>query len=223
MFLRSLKRSTVRWSGLYNFFFNPRSNPLSDAFFHDDHVELIEIYIFKKDAPARICGKKHWKSKFQNEKIITDEVLESTNYMMRGFQIWPQNSNRTTFYPLLQKKNYQKWSKSGILPILDVSFAKKGVKWCNFEFWGQLWNPLIVKHLLGLHLLVLSHFAFLTSAFIIWLQMRAGVSFFKEKVHFCELIMISDKMHRIGGRDRVFQKSCTKSTITPNSVLFTFI
>ena len=62
------------------------------------------------------------KSKFEN--IIKWEPIISQ--MMRGFQIWPQNSNRTTFDLILDKK----LSNIGILennPIFD-SLSKKGVK-----------------------------------------------------------------------------------------------
>ena len=47
-------------------------------------------------------------------------------WMMRGFQIWPQNSSRITFDPLFGQKNYQKWAKYDILPTFDSFFTKKG-------------------------------------------------------------------------------------------------
>ena len=39
--------------------------------------------------------------------------------MMRGFQIWPQNSNWITFDPLLGKKTIEKLAKYPILPVFD--------------------------------------------------------------------------------------------------------
>ena len=52
--------------------------------------------------------------------------------MMRGFQIWPQNSNRIRFDPFLAKK-LSKWAKSDILPISDSFLAKKWVK--SYPIW----------------------------------------------------------------------------------------
>ena len=39
------------WFGLYNFFENAWSHPLTDVFFNADHDEPIEVYIFKKMQP----------------------------------------------------------------------------------------------------------------------------------------------------------------------------
>ena len=45
--------------------------------------------------------------------------------MMRRFQIWPQNPNR----------------------------PKNGSNFILFEFWCQIWNPLVILHILGTHLI----------------------------------------------------------------------
>ena len=80
--------------------------------------------------------------------------------MMRGFQICHQNSNRITFEPLLARKLWK------IGNILDLAYlrqfcgAKRGLNITLFEFWGQNWNPLIISHLLGPHLIWFAHFDF---------------------------------------------------------------
>ena len=33
-------------------------------------------------------------------------------YMMRGFEVWPQNSNRITFDPLLANKAVENWQNT---------------------------------------------------------------------------------------------------------------
>ena len=100
--------------------------------------------------------------------------------MMRGVQIWPQNSNRITFDPFLG----QKLSNLEIfLEIFwfsrdfDSFFGQKGgSNIIPFELCGQIWNPLIILHtsIIGTHLKWFSHFDFLTShAFSkIWNRMR---------------------------------------------------
>ena len=51
--------------------------------------------------------------------------------MMRGFQIWHQNSNRITFDPLLGQKTVESRDFLGIfekIPRFDGFLAQKGVK-----------------------------------------------------------------------------------------------
>ena len=108
----SLLQCLLGWSGLYNFFFeNTRSHSLSDAFLDAYHDELIEILIFsKKWHPSlHMCSKKSMggqKSKCKNHIKWGSKKCK----MMRGFQIWLQNSNQVTFDPFWQK-NCQKLAK----------------------------------------------------------------------------------------------------------------
>ena len=50
--------------------------------------------------------------------------------MMRGFQIWPQNSNRITFDPPFGQKLKSRdlWKNPKKIPRFDSFFAKKGIK-----------------------------------------------------------------------------------------------
>ena len=52
--------------------------------------------------------------------------------LMRVFQIWSQNLNWITFDPIFGKKNYQKLTKRGILPVFD-SFLRK-INIIRFQF-----------------------------------------------------------------------------------------
>ena len=51
--------------------------------------------------------------------------------MTRGFQIWPQNLNRTIFKLILVEKTVENW----ISPALDHFFGQKGVKYCAIKIW----------------------------------------------------------------------------------------
>ena len=64
---------------------------------------------------------------------------------------------------LFLAKNLSKLAKSGSLPISDIFWPKNGLNLIRFEHWGQIWNPLIILHILGTHLIWFSHFDFLTS------------------------------------------------------------
>ena len=74
--------------------------------------------------------------------------------MIRVFQIWPRNSNRITFDPLfLQKKTVKSrdffFSKITIKSLdLTVFLAKRGSNVIRFEFYGQIWNPRIILHII---------------------------------------------------------------------------
>ena len=129
----------------------------------------------------------------------------------RGFQIWHQNSNQITFDPLF---GHKKLSKIGYLPDLACFqhfFGKRGSNVIRFEFWGQIWNLLIISHLLGPHLILFLHFDFLTSYAIFGPQMWARYHFFKEIVNFVEFIVISvKKMHQKGGETVSLKKKLYK-------------
>ena len=120
--------------------------------------------------------------------------------MKRGFQIWPQNSNRITFDPFFGQKTVENrdifknsykipiltvfWPKMGLMfffqkdiyththtqrdlhtykkifskipkksLFLIVFWPKKGSNVFRFDFCGQIWNPLIILHILGPHLI----------------------------------------------------------------------
>ena len=70
--------------------------------------------------------------------------------MMRGFQIWPQNSNRITFDPFFGQKNVENWqSRYLIEPIFDSFFGEKGVKCFLFQIWPQNLNGIIFDLVFG--------------------------------------------------------------------------
>ena len=54
--------------------------------------------------------------------------------MMREFQIWPQNSNRTTFDPLLGQKTVEKRLSRVFGSFSTVSWPKRGSNVVRFEF-----------------------------------------------------------------------------------------
>ena len=83
--------------------------------------------------------------------------------MMRGLQIWPQNWNRIRFDPFSGQKSCQNGLNWVFCQFPTVFGQKNGSNLNWFEFWGQIWNPLIVLHILGTHLIWFSHFDFLTS------------------------------------------------------------
>ena len=68
--------------------------------------------------------------------------------MMGGFQIWTQNSNRTTFDPFFEKNS--EIDKLLCYSIFEFCFAKNKTEISNvkrFEFWGQIWNPPLILHI----------------------------------------------------------------------------
>ena len=83
--------------------------------------------------------------------------------LMRGFQIWSQNSNRITFDPLLKKtvENWpnirffqfrKKWSKtdeiSDFASFDSFFLPKRRLNVIRFQFWDRIWNPLIRANIL---------------------------------------------------------------------------
>ena len=77
--------------------------------------------------------------------------------MPRGFQMWPQNLNRTTFEPLFGPKTIENWKN----PVFDRFWPKRGSHAVWFKFWDQIWNPLVIPSLYDLTLLKLSNSEFL--------------------------------------------------------------
>ena len=68
-------------------------------------------------------------------KIVSNGVLRDAKIkMLRGFQIWPQNSNRITFDPLLSKIKRRKLAQYPIQPILTVFGHKGGKILFDFNF-----------------------------------------------------------------------------------------
>ena len=127
---------TVGWSGLQFVHVKKKRTvspcPPCDAFFNADHDELIEIYIFfKKDTPpAFMVEQWHGRSKSECENNIKWGPKRCE--MMTGFQIWPQNSNRITFDPLLDK-NCRKLAK--YLPHLaffQSAAVINSARWATF-------------------------------------------------------------------------------------------
>ena len=82
--------------------------------------------------------------------------------MMRGFQIWPQNSNRITYDPIFGQNIIKNWLKRIFCQLSTVFRPKKGSNGIRFEFGGQMWNFLIILHILSPHLIHFFHFDFLT-------------------------------------------------------------
>ena len=69
---------------------------------------------------------------------------------MRGFPIWSQNWNRLTFDPSFSQKlskTLKNWQNSQICHMSTVFWAKRGLNFVRFQFWDQIWNPLILAHL----------------------------------------------------------------------------
>ena len=92
-------------------------------------------------------------SKFDNFNQKRSYRLEMT----RGVHIWAPNLNRTAFDPLLGQKSVE----NGILPPLIVFWPKRCSNVVWFNFWDQIWNPLVLSSLYDLFLLKLSNFELL--------------------------------------------------------------
>ena len=83
---------------------------------------------------------------------------------MRGFQIWPQNSNQLRFEPFFfWPKTVGNWQNTQFSPFWQLFWPEKGSNLIRFQFWGQIWSPLIILHILGTDLIWFSHFDALTS------------------------------------------------------------
>ena len=98
-------------SGLYNLLKTNGLSPLPLIWriFNADHDELIEIYSFSKiwyPRPHLWSSNTMWAQKIKTWKSYQRDPKGCE--MMKGFEIWPQNSNSITFDPFLQKKKLSK-------------------------------------------------------------------------------------------------------------------
>ena len=69
--------------------------------------------------------------------------------MVRGFQIWPQNSNLITFEPFFWPKTVENRLNWVFCQFSIVLWSKRESNSIGFEFLGQTWNPHNIFHLLG--------------------------------------------------------------------------
>ena len=74
--------------------------------------------------------------------------------MMREFQIWPHNSNRIRFEHFFsKKKTVGNRQNTRFSPFWQFLSPKKRSNLIRFEFWGQIWIPLIIMRILGTYLI----------------------------------------------------------------------
>ena len=94
----------------------------------------------------------------------------NTDHLMRGFQIWSQNWNKKNIWPLFDKKKLEKWqnTQNGLFSTLFWPRRTSNVILC--EFWGQLWNTLIILHPLHPPLAMIFIFSSSDLPCIIWLH-----------------------------------------------------
>ena len=64
------------------------------------------------------------------------------------------------FWP---KKTVKNWPNQVFWKFSTVFWPQRGSDVIRFEFWGQIWIPLIISHILGPNLIEFLHFDFLTS------------------------------------------------------------
>ena len=108
--------------------------------------------------------------------------------MMRGFQIWPQNSNRITFHPHFAQKAVKNWQNTRFSLFLTVFWSKRGTNVTLYEFLGQIWN----NHSASLrtpHDMIFSFWFFDILRYFLT-QMWAGVAIFWENVNFDQLLIV---------------------------------
>ena len=74
--------------------------------------------------------------------MLNDERISNLESKFKSKNFWP---------PLWQKT--RKLAKSSILPIFDSCLPKGGSNVLQFKLLYQIWNPLIIYHLLGPQLL----------------------------------------------------------------------
>ena len=84
------------------------------------------------------------------KKIIFATPKKVANHQKNygGLQIWPQNSKWITFDPCLVKKLLQVGKITDLADFNSFFFGGKGSNVILIEFWGQIWNPLIILHIL---------------------------------------------------------------------------
>ena len=100
----------------------------------------------------------NWPHYEAKNKTFRQTLKNSTirRILMRGFQIWSQNSNRKRFNRFFcQKlKILRILGKSGKSLDFTVFWPKSGLNIFRFEFWDQIWNPIIKIRLIVLFLYV---------------------------------------------------------------------
>ena len=77
--------------------------------------------------------------------------------MTRGFQIWLQNLNRTTFGPFSGKKNSRERGNQ----FSNVFWPNRGSTIVQFKFLGHIWYPLVICNLYDSFFLKILIFLFL--------------------------------------------------------------
>ena len=76
-------------------------------------------------------------------------------------------------WPLFWPKTVESWQNTRFsLFCFTVFLAEKGSYVILFEFWGQIWNPLIILHILDPHMILLFPFYFLTPMHFQKLQIK---------------------------------------------------
>ena len=123
-------------------------------------------------------------SKFENYIKWEPMICRLT----RGFWIWPQNWNRIKFDPLLGQKNSNLkifWGFFQKSLDLTVFWPNRGSNVIGFELCGQIWNPLIILHIIGPNLVRFSDLDFLTSPCIFKIfKSQAPLGFWKFWIFF---------------------------------------
>ena len=84
----------------------------------------------------------HRRSK--NKVINFVSFFRSAELDLRGFQIWSQNWNRMAFDPLFGHKTVENCQNTGFWQFSIVLWPKRGSNVIRFQFWDQIWNPLIM-------------------------------------------------------------------------------
>ena len=107
--------------------------------------------------------------------------------------------------PFFGQNTVENWQNTRFSLFSIVFWPRRGSNAVQLEFWGQIWNPLIIVHLLGTYLIWFSQFDFLILHVIFWTQMWVRVAFFWK----CEFLWAYRdqrlKMHQIGVRSCVFK------------------
>ena len=108
---------------------------------HSDTKNMEEILKFSK--PRQREQFQNFKNEWEVKKSKCENHIKwgiIICKMMRGFQIWTQNSNRITFDPLFGQKTVKN-GLNGYLTNFRVFFwPKRGSDVIRFEFRDQIWN-----------------------------------------------------------------------------------
>ena len=114
-----------------------------------------------------------WKwYQMKSYEMQNDERIPNMTSKFKSDNIWPS---------FLPPKNVEKRLNRVFCQFSMFFWTKWGSNIIKFEFWGQIWDPLIILHLLGPHLIWFSHFDFLTFHAVLNTNVGGGGSFFKCK------------------------------------------